>query len=159
MNNTDPKKNWARMNSWKTDNIDKQVKNKLKIWATRTPYKNARATDSIGGHVKNNKVINNIQTTNLSNKEAKHRLQIEHNNRSFLMIHYYGHECKSNAFGQWGAWISTGDIDFLFFSYILPSSNCVIKTTVVPDVCIIYWNTKHHQYSVALQTDLSHLAD
>jgi hypothetical protein len=33
-----------------------------------------------------------MQTTNLSNKETKHRLQIEHNNRSFLenMLHYYG---------------------------------------------------------------------
>ena len=33
-----------------------------------------------------------MQTTNLSNKEAKHRLQIEHNNMSFLenMLHYYG---------------------------------------------------------------------
>ena len=32
-----------------------------------------------------------MQTTHLSNKEAKHRLQIEHNNR-FLenIIHYYG---------------------------------------------------------------------
>ena len=36
--------------------------------------------------------INNIQTTNLSNKETTHRLQIEHNNRSFLenSIHYHG---------------------------------------------------------------------
>jgi hypothetical protein len=34
-----------------------------------------------------------MQTTNLSNKEAKHRLPIEHNNKSFLenIIHYYGH--------------------------------------------------------------------
>ena len=33
-----------------------------------------------------------MQTTHISNKEAKHRIQIEHNNRSFLenIIHYYG---------------------------------------------------------------------
>ena len=33
-----------------------------------------------------------MQTTNLSNKETKHRLQLEHNNRSFLenVIHLYG---------------------------------------------------------------------
>ena len=34
-----------------------------------------------------------MQTTNLSSKEAKHRLQIELNNRSVLenIIHYYGY--------------------------------------------------------------------
>jgi hypothetical protein len=35
-------------------------------------------------------IKNNIETTNLFNKETTQRLQIEHNNRSFLSINYYG---------------------------------------------------------------------
>jgi hypothetical protein len=45
-------------------------------------------------HKKNEHIlkINTIQTTNLSKKDAKYRLQIEHNKRSGLenVIPYYG---------------------------------------------------------------------
>ena len=57
--------------------------------------------------------------------------------------------------------VSAEDFAFLsFFIYknVLPFSNCKIKTTLIPDVCIIYWNIKHHQYSIVLQNDLSQLA-
>jgi len=54
--------------------------------------------------------------------------------------------------GQCGQW------PLIFFSFrILPASNSKIKTTLMPDVCIIYWTIKYHQYSVVLQNDLNHL--
>ena len=66
---------------------------------------------------------------------------------------------KLNDCGQWGV---CGGLCFSFFFFIyknvLPFSNCKIKTTLIPDVCIIYWNIKHHQYSIVLQNDLSQLA-
>lgn len=32
------------------------------------------------------------------------------------------------------------------------------KTIMMPDVCIIYWTIKQHQYSVVQQNELNHLA-
>ena len=53
---------------------------------------NSKDTDNIGEHEKNkNNKQHASQTTCLSTKETKHRLQIEHNNRLFLSNHYYGY--------------------------------------------------------------------
>ena len=81
----------------------------------------------------------------MSNKEKQLRLQIEHiehTNRSFLenVIHYYG-DVLNRVLVVGGVFRSV-QVPLLFFVYFilfhtLRSSNCKIKPTLIPDVCII----------------------
>ena len=106
-------------------------------------------------HILIKKIIT-LQTTSLSTKVGIRCLEIEHNNWSFL-ANISMEICVVKGLlsvvcldQDWG--------HCFFFYHILLSSNCKIKATLLSDVCIIYWNIKHHHYSIALQNDLSCLA-